>query len=112
MFTAELTGCSFGVGMPGPNGERRVVHANAADKATQDDTTPQVNRQLRMLQRRVGGGQAVQPRHYRMFDMETGVEQRATILGVRKGNGRWEFWFQTVQSDLADKRILKVQQFA
>jgi hypothetical protein len=91
MFTAEMTGCSFGIGMPNANGDRRVMHSNEANQATQNSTAPQEAAQLRDMQRGLGRGHALQPKHYRVVSDDS--DQRATTIGVRVG-GAWQFWFQ------------------
>lgn len=92
MFTAEMTGCSFGVGMPARDGSRYVVHSNQARHATQDSTAPQEAAQLDALKERVQRGHALQPRHYRNVG-DDGVDERATMIGVRT-DGAWQFWYQ------------------
>ena len=91
MFTAEMTGCSFGVGIPN-NGGVLVMHSNEAQLATQNSTAPQVQGQLQQLQGANANARMLQPGQYRMVG-DNGLDTRSTTIGIRKGR-KWEFWFQ------------------
>ncbi len=91
MFTAEMSGCSFGIGIQSKAGVL-VMHSNEARLATQDSTDPQVQGQLQALQTGNASARMLQPGMYRHVD-DDGMDTRSTTLGIRVG-GKWEFWYQ------------------
>jgi len=91
MFTAEMSGCSFGYGKQASDGSVRVMHANNASLATPASTAPQAAAQLLSLQQEFGAGPALTPDQYREVDDDR--DTRATTIGLRL-NGKWEFWYQ------------------
>jgi hypothetical protein len=64
MFTAEMTGCSFGIGQPNGNGDVLVMHSNRADLATPLSTAPQEQGQLAELQNANADNKMLQPASY------------------------------------------------
>jgi hypothetical protein len=98
MFTAEMTGCSFGVGMAASDGSIRVMHVNNASLALPNSTAPQEAAQLAALQQEgLGSGSTLQPGDYREVNAQ-GRDTRATTIGLRL-NGKWEFWYQNYNFD-------------
>ena len=91
MFTAEMTGCSFGVGIPNAQGVL-VMHSNESALATQDSTAPQVQGQLQQLQNANANARMLQPGQYRQVG-DGGMDTRATTMGIRV-NTDWQFWYQ------------------
>jgi hypothetical protein len=77
MFTAGLTGCSFGFGTPGGDGELRIAHANVMVQGAGDSVSTQATGQAGQLQT-AGTDRKFEPGAYRT----KGVGQ-ATIFGIR-----------------------------
>ncbi len=101
MFTGDMDGCSFGIGMPTPQGAVRVGHSNAQNQATgtqfNPDFAPQRAAQLNDL---VGSNVAqavVDPDIYRE-NAPLGSERKAVTIGLRI-HGRWRFYYQHQQTD-------------
>ena len=97
MFTATMTGCSFGVGNPTPSGTRLVGHVNSMSLATRDSTSKQEADQKSQLERRFNHGVAMlEPANYRT---EFGVVLLdATTFGVRNtANNSWSFYTQVYE---------------
>jgi hypothetical protein len=94
MFTAQMSGCSFGVGIPTQNSVL-VMHSNdgLTGENTPGDTTAKRNAQQTSQFNSLTGANAnrkmLQPDSYRIG----GGDLRATIIGVRKGH-KWDFWYQ------------------
>ncbi|MEP9379133.1 hypothetical protein ABLE91_20640 [Aquabacter sp. CN5-332] len=110
MFTGEMDGCTFGVGMPNRDGGVRVAHANAQLKATgsqwKPNFTPQREEQDRMLSLARADAHTVQPAAYRdRTGPRDGTERTAVIIGLRN-RATWEFYYQKQQSDGNDLRNL------
>ena len=102
MFTGNMNGCTFGVGMPAGDGSVRVGHANAARQAegTADnpDFTTQRQAQYNALASRGAGASIVDPNAYRANVTYSGkgsndFEIVAVTVGIRIG-GKWEFYYQ------------------
>ncbi len=107
MFTAEMTGCSFGVGIPGPHGDVLVTHSNEKDLATPTSTAPQEQGQLQQLQNLGTDFKMLQPSSYREFDAANDIDFRATTVGIRSG-GKWEFWYQNYNATAGDRSVASV----
>lgn len=91
MFTAEMTGCSFGIGIPNAQGGVLVMHSNEANLATEQSTAPQAAGQLQQLQNANANALMLQPGQYRtVTDTQ---DTRATTIGILVG-GDWQFWYQ------------------
>ncbi len=101
MFTGEMDGCTFGVGIPNREGGVRVAHANAQLKATGRNFTanyePQREEQNRMLTMARADAHTVQPAAYRDHERD-GTERTAVIVGLRT-KSTWDFYYQRTQSD-------------
>jgi hypothetical protein len=111
MFTGDMDGCSFGIGMPNSNGDVRVGHSNAQARATGTNFSPNFGPQ-RTAQRQDlvtgGAGQAiVEPAAYR-DNPPLGTEYKAVTVGLRI-KGTWEFWYQHQNVDgMALRNLLGV----
>jgi hypothetical protein len=96
MFTSDMDGCTFGIGIPNRDGAVLVAHTNAQDKATGDqfnpNYAPQRAAQRTNLARGKVGGRMLEPDNYR-DGAPIGKEFKAVTIGLRIG-GKWEFWFQ------------------
>jgi hypothetical protein len=114
MFTAKMDGCSFGVGMAGPDGAVRVAHANTSNSAELDEIVEQIiaagvkdpaksralalakfrtksSQQMGQLSGALGGvATAVGPLDY------SAVGLMSTTFGVR-AKGEWSFYFHLYQ---------------
>ena len=97
MFTVEMSGCSFGIGMPNGNGHVLVMHANDIDAGAQYGPRLQDTRQYTRLVSANVYQQALEPGDYRTHDGQT-IDTRATVMGLWR-QGRWEFWYQHFNSD-------------
>lgn len=102
MFTGNMNGCTFGVGISAADGTVRVGHANAASLAggTADnpDFTAQRQAQHSALSTRGAGNRIVDPNVYRANVSYSGVGSKdfeiiAVTVGIRIG-GKWEFYYQ------------------
>ncbi len=49
----------------------------------------------------------LEPNAYRRFDAANGIDQRATIVGIR-GTKKWEFWYQSFNHGGQDKHMISV----
>ncbi len=108
MFTGDMDGCTFGIGMPNGIGDVLVGHSNAQNQAGgstfNPNYVPQRNAQRQDL---VGGGTAqsvLEPDDYR-DNPPLGTEFKAVSIGLRINN-TWEFWYQHQNVDGADFRDL------
>lgn len=108
MFTGDMDGCSFGIGIPNVMGDVRVGHSNAQNQAGgstfNPDFVPQRNAQRQDL---VGGGTAqsvLEPAAYR-DNPPLGTEFKAVTIGLRISN-TWEFYYQHQNVDGPDFRKL------
>lgn len=114
LFTAKMDGCSFGVGMAGPDGAVRVAHANTTNSKALDDIVQQIiaagvkdpakanalamakfrtksSEQMEQLTGAIGGmSTAVGPLDY------SAVGLMSTTFGVRV-KGEWNFYFHLYQ---------------
>jgi hypothetical protein len=102
MFTGNMNGCTFGIGMPANDGTVRVGHANAASfaggTAANPDFTTQRQMQRDALSTRGVAANIVNPDVYRANVAYSGVgsndfEIVAVTVGIRIGN-KWEFYYQ------------------
>jgi hypothetical protein len=99
-FTAEMNGCTFGIGSPSPGGVITVSHANAVGPGG-GNLTNQVAEQRSMTS-------AVMPDWVRLFQpfdynfsgqiftkvpVGMGANLNTTTFGVLNGNN-WTFWYQ------------------
>lgn len=97
MFTAEMSGCTFGIGSPTPQGAVSVCHSNDHAAGSAGGAAGQAAAQLRSTMTALSrGGTAFQPGDYR--EVTDQYETRATVVGVRKGT-TWEFWAQKFAFD-------------
>jgi len=106
MFTAEMSGCSFGIGIPGPNGSVLVMHSNESLLATRESTAPQALGQLQRLTEGGATNKMLLPENYRRVDDDNFIDHRATTVGIRKGR-KWEFWYQKFQAG-GDRHMMAV----
>lgn len=106
MFTGDMDGCTFGVGIPNANGDVLVGHSNAQNQAqgTQfnPDFAPQRAAQLGNLQNQNVAQMVVDPDVYR-DNATQGREFKAVTVGLRVGN-TWEFYYQHQEVDGMDWR--------
>ena len=107
MFTAEMTGCSFGVGQAAANGSVLVMHSNESQLATPTSTAPQEQGQLQQLTNANAIRKTLQPGSYRMFDPANDIDYRATTIGIRVGT-KWEFWYQNFNHTTTNKDMVSV----
>lgn len=93
MITAEMTGCTFGIGSAAPkSGARMVMHANAASSGTAKSAAPQAKAQREMVTGGLGANAALwEPHQYRRSSK---TDNRSTIIGVRSPQGDWNFYAQ------------------
>jgi hypothetical protein len=90
MFSAEMNGCSFGVGSEGKGGSRLVYHSNmgsSAPKGMQAETQGQA------LKDKMGNSlqSIIAPKNYRIEAGQSYLS--STTFGVRnKKNGKWTFY--------------------
>jgi hypothetical protein len=104
MFTAEMSGCTFGVGSPGPNGAVRVCHANDMTAGAGGGASAQQASQLASTNALLGNNAKVfGPDNYRQVTSD--FETRATVVGIRGQNGNWEFWAQVFELWQAQKNM-------
>ncbi|GGF65763.1 hypothetical protein GCM10007301_26850 [Azorhizobium oxalatiphilum] len=95
MFTANMDGCTFGIGQPSPQGVVRVAHANAQGIESKSDTPdPQRREQVRMLKQEGTDQHIVDPYAY-VDRAPFGHGHTAVTVGLRdpKSN-RWSFYYQ------------------
>jgi len=106
MFTADMDGCTFGIGIPNSLGEVRVGHANAMNQATgshfNPNYGPQRAAQTNSLQASNLSQTVLDPSEYR-DNAPQGSELRAVTIGLRI-KGVWEFWYQHHHADGDDYR--------
>jgi hypothetical protein len=108
MFTFVMTGCTFGVGIPKPDGGVLVGHANATEFASGNDLDAD-NTQARFEQRQglVATNMSramVEPQNYqdqRAIPPGERDDRRASVIGVRTPSagaapprGKWDFYYQ------------------
>jgi hypothetical protein len=102
MFTGNMNGCTFGVGIPTADGSVRVGHANAASSAGGTADNPDFSTQRQMqrdaLTTRGTGVNIVNPDVYRSNVAYSGVGSKdfeivAVTVGIRIAN-KWEFYYQ------------------
>lgn len=97
-FTANMNGCTFGIGQPQPDGKLVVSHGNAANATgitniptylkPETKTALQVATQYtRAKEGHVGGGRVFEPSHYRI-----GARQSVTF-GYRPVGAPWQFHY-------------------
>ncbi|MDB5405830.1 MAG: hypothetical protein JWL84_742 [Rhodospirillales bacterium] len=103
MFTGDMNGCTFGVGMPNANGGVLVGHANAAGSALDDNAlswdqrlAPQQAAQKQGLAANNVSQMMVDPAVYRAGELEGSL--KAITIGIRV-NGEWSFWYQHQNHD-------------
>ena len=87
MFTAEMDGCSFGVGSRGRDGSRLVYHANVHGSDRQD----QQDKQHSDLANVNASHMILHPTAYRTLG--AGLGYRVTTFGLRLKN-KWQFHYQ------------------
>jgi hypothetical protein len=91
MITAEMTGCTFGVGSTTTTG-RMVCHSNDADAGQDGGAAGQEAAQQGATRDALGeAGQLFEPNQYR--SATTTVDTRAAIVGFQDG-ADWQFWAQ------------------
>ena len=109
MFTAELTGCTFGVGSVARDGTQLVCHANDANAGMVGGALGQQNAQQQQAQNVLGGTPTLfEPSQYR--PATTTLDMRSAIVGVRK-NDVWQFWAQVFEftgTGLADMNLVQI----
>jgi hypothetical protein len=106
MFTADMTGCTFGVGIPNANGDVLVGHANEAalmggTPRNPDSTNQRATQQQNLVTGQNGttaGARIIDPNVY-YVDPHT-VSHIVTI-GLRVNN-KWEFYYQSMGDGLGD----------
>jgi hypothetical protein len=99
-FTANMNGCTFGLGHPAPDGTLIVSHGNAANTGDHQNfdgslmgragnTALQTSIQYSQAKAGHGvGGQVFEPEHYRI-----GQRQSVTFGYRARGTGVWSFYF-------------------
>lgn len=96
MFTGDMDGCTFGVGMANAQGGVRVGHVNAQNLATgstfQPDFTAQRAAQTNALTNAGLSRGMVEPSAYR-DGAPLGTEFKAITIGLRV-NRNWRFFYQ------------------
>lgn len=106
MFTGDMNGCTFGVGIPNSIGNVRVGHANAKNQATGTNFNPNFVPQRAAQQASLTTGGAAQwlvdPDVYR-DNPPQGMEFQAVTIGLRVGNA-WMFYYQHQVADGVDLR--------
>jgi hypothetical protein len=105
MFTGDMDGCTFGIGIPNSSGGVRVGHSNARDQATgttfNPNFAPQRAAQQQDLVNGGTGASVIDPNIYR--NSPAGTDYRAVTIGLRIGDA-WEFWYQHQNVDGCDLR--------
>ncbi len=109
MVTAEMTGCTFGIGSAAPkSGARMVMHANAKMAGTEESADPQAKAQRQMVTGGLGANATLwEPRQYRKFDSRKDIDTRSTIIGVRSHQGDWNFYAQKYNADPDGRTLLE-----
>lgn len=101
MFTGDMDGCTFGVGMPNAQGSVRVGHANAQNRATGTQWNPDFTQQRTAQSNMMTANQltrgVVNPDVYR-DNAPQGSEFKAVTIGLRI-KGTWRFYYQHQQTD-------------
>jgi hypothetical protein len=116
MVTAEMSGCTFGVGSACPKtGSRMVMHANSWSQATSGDddgSAPQYAAQDDLVSSGLRGTDAMwRPNQYRKVTDVADV--RSTIIGVRgKKPPIWNFYAQTYDAGADDRQLLSITKIA
>jgi len=102
-FTANMNGCTFGLGMQAPDGTLIVSHGNAANTGTTRNfdsslmsnpatQIPALQTAIQYTRAKEGhgiGGQVFEPSHYRI-----GQRQSVTFgYRPRAGTGQWQFYY-------------------
>lgn len=134
MFTANMTGCSFGVGIKGSDGSVRVAHANVQEssqlqqigEAMYSAFDPKLkgpSKEMAFLEAKKycikEGQQGV------LLSGPTGVDGKvtssinpgmyrglsATTFGVRDGTNGWKFYFHTYERNGSNLRLFGVFPF-
>jgi len=87
MFTAEMSGCTLGLGSPNPDGSRLVFHSNLKSGGN-------TQRQDQMTElAKVGvSSTTLKPSNYRNQELGPGVLQ-ITPFGIRE-KGKWKLYYQ------------------
>jgi hypothetical protein len=125
MFTAKMDGCSFGVGVPAPDGSVRVAHANSSEteelQAIQNAMAEEslkrkpnleaINRLGMENLRTKGKEQIGQLRTDEGLGQDAVIQSLvgpldykafslySTTFGVRSGTGTWSFYFQAYRQN-------------
>jgi hypothetical protein len=112
MFTADMTGCSLGVGSPTNTHHQLVSHANCARIGSliashygNDDLdmqllvlreSQQAFQRLSLRQQHGGdrGMTAIEPPSYRQDALEPGQTLSSTTFGIKDQNHQWAFYVQ------------------
>jgi hypothetical protein len=112
MFTGDMDGCTFGIGIPNRDGGVRVGHANAIGQSTGDgksDSDYDVQRQVQRgaLGQYGAGSKLVDPSNYRTTVNRThtvktkrGPQVVTDVMGTKaitvglRINNVWEFYYQ------------------
>lgn len=106
MFTGDMDGCTFGIGVPNSSGDVRVAHSNQQTLATGDqwnpNFAPQRTAQTQDVTNAGAGQHVLQPAVYR-DNPPKGAELKAVTIGLRI-KGAWEFYYQHQQVDGSDYR--------
>ena len=105
MFTGDMDGCTFGVGIPNPDGGVLVGHANAQKDANADLGDPTAAQRQSQKDSLAKGGivRLVDPDDYRLPEVSVPNPNRpgkwlcrefkAITIGLRI-NDSWEFYYQ------------------
>jgi len=101
MFTGEMDGCTFGIGMPNTSGHVRVAHSNAQNLAQgthwNPNFAPQRQAQTQNVTAQNAGDFRVEPDRYRV-NAPDGTEFKAVVIGLSDGRN-WRFYYQHQQVD-------------
>lgn len=116
MVTAEMSGCTFGIGSACPKtGSRMVMHANSWSEATgegDDGAAPQYAHQDATVSSGLRSTDAMwRPNQYRKVNDVADV--RSTIIGVRSNRpSAWNFYAQTYDAGADNRQLLSVTKIA
>jgi hypothetical protein len=109
MFTADMTGCTLGVGSQAADGAVRVAHVNMQKYDKEEDKSSMRDAQ-RFYASRASGPNAriLDPEEYRRGNPFDGDEVHSTTFGVRRG-GVWRFYSQRWTGAFGEYQLLNLR---